>query len=134
MKKFLMLLILAITFPIAAFCQSVEIDTSNITGYFTDFGPVVALVIFIVEFFKNKLKVKGGLLVLFSWLVSIILAFVGYFLRLGMFAELTILATSFYGVGIGFAANLGADIPTVKTVLNFLFTLFKLKEKVTSTP
>lgn len=132
MKKFLFLLILAIILPVAAFCQSVEIDTSNLSGYFASIGSMVVLVLFVIELFKVKLKVKGGLLVFFSWLVSIILAFVGYFLKLGMFAELTILATAMYGIGIGFAANLGADIPTVKTVLSFLFKLLKLKEKATN--
>lgn len=129
MKKYLLLLILAITFPIAAFCQSIDIDVTNIKGYFASIGSMVVLVLFVVEIFKTKLKVKGGLLVLFSWLVSIILAFVGYFLKLGMFAELTVLSTALYGFAIGIAANLGADIPTVKTVLDFVLTLFKVKKE-----
>lgn len=125
MKKFLMLFIFAIAFPIAVFCQSITIDTSNLSGYFSDIGPMVAFVLFLIEFAKTKLKIKGGLLVVISWAISIILALIGYFLKFGMFAELTIISTILHGLGIAVAANLGADIPTIKAILTFLLSMFE---------
>ncbi len=122
MKKLLVLLISMLLLPIAAFCQELSvIPAVDFSGYFASLIAFCPLVIFITEWLKQHIKVSGGLNQLFSWLVSIGLAFVGWGLNLGMFNNIEWYVVIVYGLAAGLVCNGIFDIKVVQSILNAIF-------------
>lgn len=126
MKKLLVLLISMLLLPIAAFCQEIIESVTTIPGLdftqcFATLAAFCPLVIFITEWIKKYIKVSGGLNQLFSWLISIGLAFVGWGLQLGMFAGIEWYVVIVYGIAAGLVCNGIFDIKLVQDILNAIF-------------
>lgn len=122
MKKLLVLLMSMLLVPIAAFCQELSaIPGVNFSGYFASLIAFCPLVIFLTEWLKQHIKVSGGLNQLFSWLISIALAFVGWFLHLGMFNGIEWYMVIVYGLAAGLVCNGIFDIKVVQSILNAIF-------------
>jgi hypothetical protein len=85
------------------------------------FNSLVALavgVILITEFLKQKIHVKGFALKLLSWIVSIVLSLLGFWMEIGLFAEpLLWYQVMLIGLGAGLIANGIASADMVKQLL-----------------
>jgi len=103
---------------------AVETSTSiDIGSYFTSLTGLVSLVILVTQFLKKLIKTEGLKTQILSWIVSVVLAVVGYFLQLGIFIDLAWYWILIYAVSAGLIAN---GIAT-KQVVEAILSLFKPK-------
>ena len=132
MKKFicfLMLFMVAFITPMMTMAETVanaavETSTSiDIGSYFTSLTGLVSLVILVTQFLKKLIKTEGLKTQILSWIVSVVLAVVGYFLQLGIFIDLAWYWILIYAVSAGLIAN---GIAT-KQVVEAILSLFKPK-------
>lgn len=126
--KLFALLVVMLIVSIPAMCQGIEtIDFSNIKSYFanlvSDTGGFVALAIAIAFTINNVFKITNTIVKqIVSWVVIILLAFIGMLLHWGMFATSTWYETLAYACAAIFIANYGYDFPTVRKVLDLVLT------------
>ena len=92
----------------------------GIEGYFISLAALAAVVVPATEFIKRILKSSGGWTKFLSWIVSIGLAFAGWYFDFGVLADLDILFVVIYGVAAGLVANAVFDIEMVKGILKAL--------------
>lgn len=119
--KFLLLTLLLMT-PVVAFCAD-GIDLSNPSGvevYFISLAALSAVVLPVTNWVKNLFKLTGSWTVVLSWVVSVGLSFVGYWLKLGMFEGISIAWVLIYGVAAGMVSNSLFDIGIVNAILSLL--------------
>ena len=78
----------------------------DLTPYFGDLAAVVALVMLVSGWLKtNLIKVDGWKAQVMTWAVAAIVAFVGQWQDLGLFADLSPLMTVANAIGVGLVAN-----------------------------
>lgn len=131
MKKFLLTFIFLIGFlivPVSViFAASVVgeevLGIDNIEAYFASLAALSAIVLPVTQFFKNIFKSSGNWTKYLSWVVSIGLAFVGWWLNLGMFEGIKIVWVVVYGIAAGLVSNSVFDIGILQAILS----LFKSK-------
>lgn len=95
----------------------------DLSTYFTNLAALVPLIVLVTGFINNQFKLKGNPAQIVSWLVGPVLAFIGFFFDLGMFAGIGPVWT---GVN-GFAAALLANGVVSNDVIAFILELLKLK-------
>lgn len=110
----------ALTFvvaPLAAFAQAdpgVPVDLG--ATVFGTFGLLALAVLPLTGWLVTALKLKGATQLL-SWAVAVALAYAGYGLKLGLFADAGPLTTAIYGLAAGLVANGLADTSLVQGIL-----------------
>lgn len=124
-SKALVFMVLLLTLPFAAFCQTETVVP--VTDYFGSIGAVSALVIMFTALIATYIPVRKFLKQLISWLIALGVSFVGWKMELGIFVGLTPVMVGVYGLLIGLVANGLADIAFVKTILN---TIDKAKNQL----
>lgn len=132
MKNFLkpvgLVTLLLLLIPVALFAQT-GIDSSgvNYDSAFATFVSLTAAIPVVVEFLKRLLgKTKATpnwLVQVFSWIVGIILALVGWVFHLGFLAGIDWYWAIIYGFGATLAANGVADTK----IIQWIFSLFNKK-------
>lgn len=125
MKKLLFLLMLLL--PVFLFAQTGDESTVPVIGNMGSFAAVVSLVLLITGWLKTMLKWQGNYAKYLSWVVAIVLSFLGMLLNIGIFEPLVWWQTVLYGFAIGLAANGAFKIETIQQVLVFLLAQIKKK-------
>jgi hypothetical protein len=101
----------------------------DFTTIFLSLTALVAFVVLvtdlIVRIFKTEKKLFKQIT---AWVLSIVLSLIGFWLKQGMFNELTIWATILTGLGAGVAANGLYTIDKVQFALDFLLKFLPKKK------
>jgi hypothetical protein len=93
----------------------------DLSPYFGTLTAVAALVLLVTGWVKTHLvKVDGWKAHLLSWVVSGVIAFVGKWQGLGIFADSTILWTVLNAVAVGLIANGLYTIDVIQKILELL--------------
>ena len=93
----------------------------DLTPYFGSLAAVVGVVMLVSGWLKTHLiKVDGWKAQVMTWVVAGILAFVGQWQDLGLFADLSPLMTVLNGVAIGLVANGVYSLEVVQQVLELV--------------
>jgi len=129
MKKFILFLTLTIglfVLTLKTFAQEIvpPFELPDFSVIFASLSSLAGAVLFLTDWIKKLAKWENGKVRWLSWLLSIVLAFVGYYLKLGMFAELNYAMTAAYGLMAAFIANGFFKTATAQTVLTALSSLF----------
>lgn len=113
MKKllFLFFAILFLSAPVMLFAAEGDPPGNPISlEMFASFTALVAGVAAVTQLLKKLFNTQGIITDIMSWLVGIVLGLIGYFFKLGMFAEIVWYAAILYGLLAGFTANKGFDL------------------------
>lgn len=130
MKKLiciLMLFMVAIITPMMAMAETVAntvVDSASgidLNVYFASLAGLVSLVVLITNFAKKWVNSSGIWTKALSWIVSLIVAGLGYFLHLGVFIGMEWYWILIYAFSSGLIANGIVDIGIVKALIA-LFT------------
>lgn len=92
----------------------------NIESYFVSLAALAAAVIPVTQFVKKLFKSEGGVTKFLSWIVAIGLAFVGWWLDLGILTDLKVLWVVIYGIAAGLISNSIIDLEFVQGILSAL--------------
>ena len=103
---------------------------------FATFVAFVSGVVFITETFNKVFKIENkNAKLIVSWVMSIGLAILGFWLQLGIFADCGTpdmwqgwLKTILIGLGCALVANKVYDMDEIRNLLETIFGLFKKKE------
>lgn len=114
----LLIFTLVVIAPIATFAQT-TVTAEVIKSYFGSISSMVALTLIVTAFFKSK-NLKGFGLQFVSWMISIVLAIIGYYLHLGMFESLTLGWSIIVGFFTSLAANMVADTPLIQSIYELI--------------
>ena len=120
---FLVLCLLA--FPVMAIAQEGDgtLDP-NIQNYFVNLVGMAGLTTLVVGVVKKLLKLTGFLAQAVSWVIAIALCYGGWFLKLGLFENVTAAYVPLiYGVAVGLVSNGIFNIEFIKAILR----IFKLE-------
>lgn len=101
------------------------IVSTGFSNYFLSLAALVPLVVLIAAFVNTRLKLSGFLKQFVAWLISILLCFVGWYFKLGMFDGIVWWIVLIYGFAVGLAANGFFDISLIQAILKAL----KLEKK-----
>lgn len=133
MKNFirlLMVLLTALMLPVMVFAQEVAAGVANVlpdpSTWFLSLAALAGAVMTVTQWLKNVLESKGIQTKLLSWLIAVILAFVGWFLELGIFAGLEWYWAAIYALSAGLVANSIVDLNLIQGILK----LFKPEKNV----
>ncbi len=122
MKKTVLLFVMLLMLPVIAICGNISILPTQV-GMEYYFGSIVALsaiVLPITEFFKRLFNLEGKWTVTLSWIISIVLAFIGWWLNIGIFENATIMWVVIYGIASAMAANSIFDIQIIQAIIKML--------------
>ena len=132
MKKLLRIVFcmaaLIVFLPVFVFAQDGGVDPPgfDVSGYFVSLAALVPLVVIISAWLNKVLGSEGWVKQAVSWLISIILVFIGWKLKLGMLADITEwYYIILYGLATGLAANGIFDVKLIQTLLKYLKFLKK---------
>ena len=95
----------------------------DLSAYFANLAALVPLIVLVTGFVTNQFKLKGNAAQVVSWVAGPVLAFIGFFFGLGMFAAIGPVWTGVYGVSAALLANGLVSNDTVA----FMLELLKLK-------
>lgn len=128
MKRIVLLLSMCFLFlmlPVVAFCGNGNVltEASGVEAYFVSLAALAAVVVPVTQFVKRIINTSGSWTVVLSWVVSVGLAFIGWWFKLGMFEGLSVLWVFIYGLAAGMVSNGVFDIGVVKMILS----LFKCR-------
>lgn len=85
---------------------------------FVSVSAVAMLVLPVTGWFKSHVEFLGSVKTqTFSWVVAMLISFAGYWLKLGVFADASIVETILYGFAAGLTANGLATTEIVDAVL-----------------
>jgi len=112
--------------PIMALAQDggIIIPGFDVSKYFASLAVFVPIVILISGWLNTLFKTKGFGKQFVTWFISIVLVYVGWLLKLGLFAELTSWwIVAIYGLATGLVANGIFEIKVIQTVLGYIKAL-----------
>jgi hypothetical protein len=115
MKKLLLLLLLL---PFGAFAQGSGVIVESINVYFLSLGAMAAIVLPVTEFVKALFKIKGSWAQYLSWLIAVLMALFGFWLKLGIFSDLSLIWALVYGFAAGLISNGVFDISIIQAIIN----------------
>lgn len=118
--KSLLTLVLMLVLPVFLFAQDGSTLSGDIQSYFVSIAALASLVVIISSWINNLLNLKGFYKQLSSWIIALILSFIGWALQIGMFVGLQWYIVILYGFGVGLVANGIFDISIIQLVLKFL--------------
>lgn len=125
----MMLLVTAVSFAGTAIAQDAGL---NLTDYVATFSALIATSVLLVDLARTKLNLKGIGLQIFSWGISLLLSFLSFWLKVGLFdGTETILNVVIIGAAASLAANGLADTGLIKAILSLLGVQVKDKKKTT---
>lgn len=117
MKKLILFLFaLAFIMPIALFAGEIPAPTNDNPisfGMFVDLTALAAGIAAITLFIKSTFNTSGLITDIVSWVLGPVLGLVGFYFKLGMFAEVVWYGALLYGLLASFYANKGYDILSV---------------------
>lgn len=109
MFQFLIVLFIALLVtPVMVFAQGdLVLPGINIEQYFLTLGAMIPAVLFLTSGVKKLIPdLKGFAAQFLSWFFAVGLAFLGWWLHIGLFADITIWwHVLLYGLGLGLASN-----------------------------
>ncbi len=111
--------LIAVFIPFTTFAQD-GFNFLEIGNSFADISTMIPLVLFLSSGLNNLLSLKKFGKQLVSWLIAIALAYIAWFLKLGMFEGQTWYMAGITGVAVALVANGIFDIPAVKLFLKWL--------------
>ncbi len=135
MKK-LIVLISMLLFGMILFAQDVP-DIPGDVGeilddpgrFFKQLGGLVGLTIFVVQFLKLWLKPEAKWVkIVMALVVGSIFSLTTNVIDFGLFADSQYLDTAIWGLGVGAVAGFVFDIPTMRTLVNLLLSIIRLKK------
>jgi hypothetical protein len=104
----------------------------DFTSVFLNLTALVAFIVVVtdalIRIFKTQKKLFKQIT---AWTLSVVVSLIGFWLKQGLFSELTLLASLATSIGVGLAANGLATVDKMKTILDFLLQL--LPKKLQST-
>lgn len=120
--RFLFVLLAVLMLPVVAFCQEVAAGAASETGFdpqawFVSLAAMVGAVMTITQWIKGLLLTAGIGTKLLSWMVSIVLAFLGWYFELGILAGLQWFWVAIYALSAGLVANSIVDLNIVQAIL-----------------
>lgn len=77
----------------------------DFSGYFTNLAALIPLIVIMTGFITHQFKLKGNAAQGVSWAVGPVIAYVGFFFELGMFATIGPVWTGVNGVAAALIAN-----------------------------
>jgi hypothetical protein len=92
----------------------------NWNSAFISIPALVAVMPFVIEFVKRMVNATGIAAQVLSWVLCVGIAMVGYWLEIGMFADLLWWKSLIVGVGVGLATNGIFDTGIVIGILQIL--------------
>lgn len=119
--KFLVLSLLFLSIPAITFCQTTG-DTGGIVKdflvqYVTNFAAFSATIILLTSLVNKLVTLKGFVKQYLSWGIAGIVSVVAYFLKIGMFGELSIWLTLLTAILFGLGSNGIFDWALVQKIL-----------------
>ena len=123
MKKLFVLLsvlFFALMLPVVAVCNDGGEVGLDLSAYFVSLSGLAGAALAVTEFIKKIIGSSGAWTKYVSWVVSIGLAFVGWWLNIGMLAGISELWVVVYGVCAGLVANSIFDLKLIKGFLVLL--------------
>lgn len=109
----------------AGFAAEQVFGVESIEDYFISLAALSGAVLPVTEFIKRLFKASGGWVKFLSWIVAVALAFVGWWLNMGMLEGLSVLWVVIYGFAAGLVANSVFDIGIIQTILSALKGIVK---------
>lgn len=132
MKNFFKILVLFLTVfitPLALFASNaIEVLGFDAQSYFATLSAFVALVLAATQMLKKAINIDGGYAKILSWIVSILLGFIGWYFKLGIFEDLQWYWAIIYGIAGGLMANGIFNIGVVDAILSLIPKKTKLKK------
>lgn len=133
MKRFLALLLIiaAVVFPVAMFAQvdstavaqsgqslgDILNGSGSLLDFFVSLAALVPLVTALSAYLNSKIYSTGWQKQAVSWIVSLVLCFGAWFVKVGLFVGISWWVVLIYGFVVGLAANGFFDIKIIQTVL-----------------
>jgi len=109
---------LVILFPVMLMAQTVTGSTSfDFNAIFLTVAAFAAVLPLVVEFLKDKLNMQGLVAQIFSWVLGLILAMVGWWLQMGMFIDILWWQALLIGLGGSLVANGVFDTGIITAIL-----------------
>lgn len=109
-KLFFVLCMLAMFIPVAVFAEGVPGTENPISlAMFVDLTALAAGIVALTALIKNLLNTSGLITDIISWVLGPILGLIGWYFKLGMFADLLWYMALIYGLLAAFYANKGWD-------------------------
>lgn len=97
----------------------------DLSLYFVSLAAVAAATLGLTEFVKSLVNLTTSWVKqVVAWVIGVGLAFLGYYLQLGIFAGIEVTWVVIYGLAAGLVANGVFDIVLVQAILD----LFKAKK------
>lgn len=112
----LMFAVLATSFVALAQGTDPMTGTEMFGAFFTSLAVMAAIVAPVTGWVSTHVTGGKGIQVL-SWVIAIALAYLAWFMKWGMFGELSPVWAGLYGLGAGFISNGIADIKWVQALL-----------------
>lgn len=121
-KLLAVLVVVMLLLPTSLFAQNGNVATIfNPAEWFITLAAFVGVVMTITEFLKVYIfKTSGFASRFLSWIVSILLALLGWILQAGIFAGLPWYWIFLYGLSAGFIGNGIFDIGIIKAILSII--------------
>lgn len=113
MKKFWFIFLLSIILLPASLLAENGIPSNDNPiglGMFVDLTALAAGIVALTAFFKNLFNTSGMVTDIISWALGPVLGIVGWYFKLGMFADLLWYLALIYGLLAAFYANKGWDL------------------------
>ena len=128
MKRFVLMLSFIVGFlviPVAVtFAASIVgeqvFNQDGIEVYFYSLAALAGAVLPVTQFIKKLLNSSGNWTRYISWVVAIGLAFLGWWLNLGMLEGLKVVWVVVYGIAAGLVSNSVVDAVFVEMILKIL--------------
>lgn len=99
----------------------------DLSTYFVSLAAVATATLGLTEFIKSLVNITSSWVKqVVAWVVGVGLAFLGYYLQLGIFVGLDVMWVIIYGLAAGLVANGIFDIVIVQALID----LFKKKPSV----
>jgi hypothetical protein len=111
MKKIIILI--ALLMPVALFASGNTIENPISLAMFVSITALAAGIVALTALIKNLLNTSGLITDIISWVLGPVLGIIGWYFKLGMFADMLWYMALLYGVLAAFYANKGWDILSV---------------------
>lgn len=117
--QFLMVLMVAVMLPLAAFCQDGPVPSVFDPGtYYVSLAALVGAVMTITQFLKKVVVTEGITTKLLSWGVGLALSVIGYVMKLGIFEAVEWYWILIYALSAGLVGNSIFDLSIIEGILS----------------
>lgn len=116
MKKFIFIFALALfLLPVTSFAEvsAPENDNPISLAMFVDLTALAAGIVALTAFLKDLFNTTGVITDIISWALGPVLGLIGWYFKLGMFADILWYIALLYGLLAAFYANKGYDLLSI---------------------